>query len=162
VMDRVARDVEGDPQLRARLFEISPIVNDYRTLPEAIGQAACQVAKNVGAAAILAFTQTGSTVALVAKYRPGLPILAVTPSQQVRRRLALYRGVRSLRVDIQGDTEAQITSVAAAVLDSGLLQCGDVVVITMGSPVSAPGTTNLLKVHRLGSDHLHEEHKPGA
>ncbi|OEU73646.1 MAG: pyruvate kinase [Desulfuromonadales bacterium C00003093] len=162
VMDRVARDVEGDPQLRAGLFEMSPIVNGHRNLPEAIGQAACQVAKNVGAAAILAFTQTGSTVALVAKYRPGLPILAVTPSQQVRRRLALYRGVRSLRVDIQGDTEAQIASVTEAVLDSGLLQCGEVVVITMGSPVSAPGTTNLLKVHRLGTGPLYEEHKPGA
>ncbi len=162
VMDRVARDVEEDPQLRAIRFDIVPAVNGYRNLPEAIGQAACQVAKNVGAVAILAFTQTGSTVALVAKYRPGLPILAVTPSQMVRRRLALYGGVRSLRVDIQGTTEGQITSVEKAVLESGLLQRGDVVVITMGSPISAPGTTNLLKVHRLGTGDFYEVHKPGA
>lgn len=162
VMDRIARDVEADPQLRAKLFEMQRIVDGYHNLPEAIGQAACQVAKNVGAAAILAFTQTGSTVALVAKHRPGLPILAVTPSKQVRRRLALYGGVRSLRVDIQGTTETQITSVEKAVLESGLLQRGDVVVITMGSPVSAPGTTNLLKVHRLGTGDFYEVHKPGA
>lgn len=162
VMDRVARDVEADPQLRAKLFESVQSVEGDQCLTEAIGLAACRVAKNVGAAAILAFTQTGSTVALVAKYRPGLPILAVTPSQRVRRRLVLYRGVRSLRVDIQGNTEAQIISVDEAVLKSGLLQRGDVVVLTMGSPMTAPGTTNLLKVHRLGSGYLSDEQQSDA
>lgn len=162
VMDRIARDIEADPLLHKRHFEFKPTVDGYRNLPEAIGQAACEVAKNVGATAILAFTQTGSTAALVAKYRPGLPILAVTPSQQVRRQLALYGGVRSMRVDIQGTTEAQINSVEKAVLDSGLLQRGDVVVITMGSPISAPGTTNLMKVHRLGTGDFYEVHKSGA
>ena len=104
--------------------------------------------------AILAFTQTGSTAALVAKYRPSMPVYAVTPSQAVRRRMALYAGVRSIRVDIEGDTEAQIRSVDAAVLEAGVLNKGDVVVITMGSPLSDPGTTNLLKIHRLGADVL--------
>jgi pyruvate kinase len=117
-----------------------------------------RVADNVGAAAILAFTQTGSTAALVAKYRPDIPIYAVTPSQAVRRRLALFAGVRSIRVDIQGDTEAQIRSVEEAVLAVGPLQKGEIVVITMGSPVSAPGTTNLLKVHRLGTGDFYEVH----
>ncbi len=158
VMDRVARDVEADLKLRGQRFEPLSEVNGYRNLPEAIGQAACRVAEAVGAAAILAFTQTGSTAALVAKYRPGLPILAVTPTTLVRRQLALYGGVRSLKVPIQGSTEAQISSVEAAVLESGLLKRGDVVVITMGSPVSAPGTTNLLKVHRLGTGDFYEVH----
>lgn len=162
VMDRVARDVEADPQLRARLFEFSPATDGDRNLPEAIGQSACQVAKNIGAAAIIAFTQTGSTAALVAKYRPGLPILAATPSQRVRQQLVLYGGVRSLQVDIQGTTEAQIRSVEKTVLEAGLLQCGEVVVITMGSPVSAPGTTNLLKVHRLGTGNFYEVYKSDA
>ncbi|MDT8420936.1 MAG: pyruvate kinase [Desulfuromonadales bacterium] len=158
VMDRVARDVETDPQLRERIYALMPEVDGYRHLPEAIGQAACRVAENVNAAAILAFTQTGSTAALVAKYRPNLAVLAVTPSQRVRRRMALYSGIRSLRVDIEGSTEGQIASVEEAVLNSGLLQRGDVVVITMGSPVSAPGTTNLLKVHRLGTGNFYEVH----
>ena len=160
VMDRVARDIEANPQLFTRNFEPTPPDNGSCNLPEAIGQAACQVAVAVGAAAILAFTQTGSTAALVAKYRPALPVLAVTPTTLVRRQLALYRGVRSLKVPIEGSTEAQITSVEAAVLDSGLLKRGDVVVITMGSPLSAPGTTNLLKIHRLGSGNFFEVHGP--
>ena len=129
-----------------------------RSLPEAIGQAACRVAESVGAAAILAFTQTGSTAALVAKYRPAMPVYAVTPSLAVRRRMALYAGVRSIRVDIEGDTEAQIRSVEESVLDAGVLQKGDVVIITMGSPVSDPGTTNLLKIHRLGIGPFFEVH----
>jgi pyruvate kinase len=158
MMVKVAEDVEGDPQLRERIFPYLATQNGYHSLPEAIGQAACQVAESVKAAAILAFTQTGSTAALVAKYRPAVPVYAVTPSQAVRRRMALYAGVRSIRVDIEGDTEAQIRSVEAAVLEAGVLHKGDVVVITMGSPVSDPGTTNLLKIHRLGVGPFFEVH----
>jgi pyruvate kinase len=156
LMVRVARDVEGDPVLKEKVFHPIPEVGGYRRLSEAISQAACRVAENVGAAAILAFTQTGSTAAMVAKYRPALPIYAVTPSQAVRRRLALYAGVRSLRVDIEGDTEAQIRSVEEAVLAATNLKKGDVVVITMGSPVSAPGAPNLIKVLRLGTGAFYE------
>ena len=158
LMVRVAKDVEGDPELKDQVFHPLDEILGYRRLPEAIGQAAVRVAETIGAGAILAFTQTGSTAALVAKYRPNLPIYAVTPSPQVRRRLALFAGVRSIRVDIEGDTEAQIRSVEQAVLTSGVMQVGDVVVITMGSPVSAPGTTNLLKVHRLGTGPFYEVH----
>ncbi len=159
LMVRVAGDVEREPILQEKLLHRIPeLRGGYRSLPEAIGQAAVRVADNVGAAAILAFTQTGSTAALVAKYRPPIPIFAVTPSQAVRRRMVLYAGVHSIRVDICGDTEAQIRSVEEAVLSAGALRRGDIVVITMGSPVSAPGTTNLLKVHRLGLGEFYEVH----
>ena len=156
LMVRVAADIESDPQLWPQTYERLAETGSYRWLPEAIGQAACRVAEMVGAAAILAFTQTGSTAALVAKYRPQLPVYAVTPTQSVRRRMALYRSVRSLRVDIEGDTEAQIRSVEQTVLEAGVLKRGDVVVITMGSPVSDAGTTNLMKVHRLGTGDFFE------
>jgi len=149
VMARVACAVEKDPQLKLRSIEPNR-EGQIPPVTEAIGHGACRIAETVGAKAILAFTQTGSTAALVSKYRPGLPIFAVTPSQTVRRHMALYSGVHSIRVDIQGGTEAQIRSVESAVLESGHLSKGDLVVITMGSPLSDPGTTNLLKVHRLG------------
>lgn len=149
VMDRVARDVEADPNLHGHREELHNSFAATSNLTEAIGRAACRVAESVGAAGILAFTQTGGTAALVAKYKPNIPIFAVTPTTNVRRRMALYGGVRSLKVPILGNTEEQISSVDAAVVASGLLKPGDVVVITMGSPLSDPGTTNLLKVHRL-------------
>ena len=153
MMVQVARDVEGDPQLRAQVFQSVTERDGERDgqpcLAEVISQAACRVAEGVNASAILAFTQTGSTAALVSKYRPSRPIFAVTPSVKVRRRLTLYAGVHALRVDIEGDTESQIRAVEEAVLATGWLKKNDVVVITMGSPLSSPGTTNLMKVHRL-------------
>ncbi|HMB14674.1 MAG TPA: pyruvate kinase [Pelovirga sp.] len=158
VMDRIAHDVEADQKLNSRRSFNLEHSGFHQNIPDVIGQGACQAAEYVGAAAILAFTQTGSTATLVAKYRPSLPIFAVTPTQQVRRHLALYRGVNSLRVDIEGDTEAQIAAVEKVVLEKELLKPGDVVVITMGSPVSAPGTTNLLKIHRLGTGNFYEVH----
>ena len=156
LMVRVALDVEGDPVLKEQIFHPIPQVRGYQQLPEAIAQAACRVGENLGCSAILAFTQTGKTATLVAKYRPKVPIFAVTPSQQVRRSMALYRGVYSIRVEICGDTESQIRSVEQAVLEGGMLRTGQTVVVTMGSPVSDPGTTNLMKVHRLGAGRFFE------
>ncbi len=153
LMDSVARDVEKNALIAPNKFQSLEDMQAVH-LSEAIGQAACRIAQCVGAKAILAFTQTGNTAALVAKYRPTMPIYAVTPSRSVRRYLALYSGVRSLRVDIQGNTEAQIRLVEKSVLDAGVLQPGDLVVITMGSPISDPGTTNLLKVHQLDLNHF--------
>uniref|UniRef100_C6E3C9 Pyruvate kinase n=1 Tax=Geobacter sp. (strain M21) TaxID=443144 RepID=C6E3C9_GEOSM len=149
MMVQVARDVEADPQLMSQSCHIAQTEAEPN-LSEVIGLAACRAAESVKASAILAFTQTGGTAALVSKCRPAQPIIAVTPSEEVRRVLALYAGVHSLRVDIEGDTESQIISVEKAVLETGWLKKGDLVVITMGSPLSSAGTTNLMKVHRLG------------
>jgi len=151
MMVQVARDVENDSRCGCKDVNSTLQEPEHPSLTEAIGQAACRVAEGVGAAAILAFTQSGKTATLVSKYRPSLPIIAVTPSPAVRRRMSLYSGVSSIRVDIQGDTEAQIRSVDAAVMSTGWFKKGDVVIITMGSPLSDPGTTNLMKIHRLGS-----------
>jgi len=156
MMVQVARDVEGDPHLKSQVFHEIHELEGSPCLAEVIGQAACRVAEGVGAAAILAFTQTGSTAALVSKYRPALPIYAVTPSRKVRRMLTLFAGVHSLRVVIEGDTETQIRSVERTVLEKGRLKQGDVVVITMGSPLSSPGTTNLMKVHRLETEEFYQ------
>ncbi len=150
MMGRVVDDVERDPNLRERVFRPHMRRDRNRGLPEIISEGACEVAENVRAAAILAFTQTGSSATLVAKYRPALPIYAVTPSVEIQRRLVLFHGVRSLRVVTQGDTETQIAAVEKAVLEAGVLEKGEIVVIIMGSPVSAAGTTNLIKVQCLG------------
>ena len=119
-------------------------------MTESIGHGACQIAENVGAQAILAFTQTGSTAALVSKYRPNLPIYAMTPNEEVKRRMSLYSGVRAVRVTNYDSTELQVMAVEQAALKAGVVKTGDVTVITMGSPVSQSGTTNLLKVHQVG------------
>ncbi len=150
-MNRMAQRVENDPNLHHTIFNFYPAGNGSSSLSDAIGEAACRTAASIEATAILAFTQTGATAARVARYRPSNPIYAITPSRSVRRRMTLYAGVRSLQVDFRGNTEAQIHSLERAVLEAGVLKKGDLVIITMGSPLAAHGTTNLMKVHRLGS-----------
>jgi len=154
-MVRVAQDVEDIPPCHASEAGMLPLT-DHRRLPEVISQMACRVAENLQAAAILAFTQTGRTAAHVAKYRPSVPIVAVTPSPVVQRKMALCRGVFPFLVEIAGNTETQIDTLERALLDAGILRKGDLAVITMGSPVATPGTTNLLKVHRLGTGGFYE------
>lgn len=149
LMVRVARDVEKGALMRGCKFQPSVAASGTQRQADAIGQAACKVAENVEAKAVLAFTQTGSTAALVAKHRPGLPIYAITPNLKVRRRLSLHAGVHSLAVENVENTEAQIHAMENVAIRAGLLQPNDVVVITMGSPISAAGTTNLIKVHTL-------------
>jgi len=152
VINRVALDIEQNLPRGNNISPFSdkkPYNRKGSSATGAIGQAACRVAMEVNAKAILAFTQTGNTATLVAKYRPPIPIYAVTPSSQVQRRMCLYSGVRAMVVNFQGNTEAQIDEVEAAMLNSGALKDGSLVIITMGSPLSTPGTTNLLKIHRL-------------
>lgn len=148
-MIRIAIDVEKDVIFTGKRRE-SMAACSGRDLTEAIGHAACCLSDAIGAVAILAFTQTGGTAALVAKHRPRVPIIAATPLAAVRRKLALYSGVYSFNVENTMDTEEQIKVVEKQVMHSEILNKDDLVVITMGSPVSVPGTTNLLKAMRLG------------
>ena len=147
VLDRIASEI--DEQMLAEKGCQPLPAGALRSLPEGIAEAACRAAVAVRAAAIIAFTQTGYSAALVAKQRPTAPILAVTPSTRVQRQLCLYHGVSTLFVSIQGNTEAQIEAVESTILEHNILEPGETVIIIMGSPLSAPGTTNLMKIHRL-------------
>ncbi len=149
LMARVALDVEVDPELRNRLFQPLAHTSGSSCYSEGISQAACRLAENINAQAIVAFTQTGSTAALAAKYRPALPIFAVTPSLQVQRRLALYAAVQAFLTNATGTTETQIQMACETAKAAGVLKAGDVAVITMGSPSAESCPTNLMKVHLL-------------
>jgi pyruvate kinase len=121
----------------------------------AVAEAACHAASTLKARAIAVFTQSGSTAALIAKYRPQLPILAFTTVPQVQRRLALYWGVTAVPVGSMEDSDDQIRLVEETLLPAGFKK-GDVVVITMGVPIEARGSTNLMKVHKLGAKGFYE------
>ena len=100
--------------------------------------------------ALTAFTESGFTARLVSKFRPATPILAITPHRAVARRLALYWGVQSRRSDRAEDTDQMLAAVDRALLDEGLVQRGDPLVVLAGTPVACTGTTNLLKLQRAG------------
>jgi pyruvate kinase len=111
----------------------------------AISHAAANVAGEVRAAAIVAFTETGSTALRVSKKHPTVPVIAASPHPETLRRTALYAGVIPLLVEHGTDTDDLIAKATAAALESGLVRRRDRIVIVAGV-VSQPGETNLLKV----------------
>jgi pyruvate kinase len=119
------------------------------SLPDAVGRAACILAADIQAAAIVTCTQSGTTARRVARYRPRAPILAPTPHAETYRRLALVWGVTPLLNPTQATTDELIDGALGNVLAAGRAQHGDTVVVTAGVPVGRPGTTNLIKVEVL-------------
>jgi pyruvate kinase len=112
----------------------------------AMAHAAGAVAEEVGARAIVAFTESGATARRVSKARPRVPVIAASPHPSVLRRTALYSGVVPLQVVQGADTDDMIAKATGAALASGLVRAGDRVVVVAGVPVGEPGQTNLVKV----------------
>jgi pyruvate kinase len=117
--------------------------------PDAAARAACTMAADIGAAAIVTCTQSGDTARRVARYRPTAPILAPTPDAETYRRLALVWGVTPLLVERRHTTDDVIDEALRAGLAAQCLQRGDSVVILAGAPAGRPRTTNLIKVETL-------------
>ncbi len=118
--------------------------------PEAISDAAAAAARVLGARAIVAFTQSGFSARLISQERPDVPIIALTPFVEVQRRLALSWGVSSRLIRKVETTDEMIEEVEATLLGDGSVRMNDVLVIISGSPMWVTGTTNLLKLHRVG------------
>ena len=117
---------------------------------EAVAEAACQAASLLHAKAIVAFTQSGFTARLISQDRPAVPIIALTPFTEVQRKLGLYWGVLSRVVRKVETTDEMVEEVEATLLGDGTVQNNDVLVIISGAPMWVTGTTNLLKLHRVG------------
>jgi len=116
---------------------------------ELISYNACHTASRLGAAAIVAFTKSGSTAQRVSKYRPRMPILAITSSELICRRLLLYWGVQGLQITKPSSVGELFTIAARLSKDLGLAKSGDLIIITGGIPIGVAGTTNLLKVEQI-------------
>ncbi|MCY1081639.1 pyruvate kinase [Archangium lansingense] len=119
--------------------------------PDVIAASACYAAKQAGASLIAAFTLSGVTARLLAHYRPPVPIVAFSPNQEVRRRLALLWGVVPRVLEPIQETEAMVRRVEEELVARGLAQKGDRVVIVYGAPVGQPGKINSMRLHIIGS-----------
>jgi pyruvate kinase len=119
------------------------------TLPEAACEAAANAAMEIGAKAIVVFTQSGSTARLISKFRPAVPVLAFTPSETVRRRMALYWGVEARFMAPIDDEARLIEAVEKMLLDEGLAQRQDRFVLLSGFPIRRQGPTNMIKLHQI-------------
>jgi pyruvate kinase len=147
MMDRIAMQVENDPSYSA-------LIHAARTPPQptsadAIAAAAHTVADTVNLAAIICFTATGSTALRVARERPGIPVIGLSPVVGTGRKLALVWGVHCV---LTGDPENQAAMVRKAcriAFDEGFAKAGEGVAIVAGVPLGSPGTTNMLRIAHL-------------
>jgi len=125
-----------------------------RTKRGVLSYAARDIGERLSARAIVAFTQSGDTVRRLARLHTRLPLLAFTPMPEVRSQLALSWGVETFLVDFVTSTDAMVRQVDHAMLSIERFQRGDLVVIVAGAPPGTAGSTNLIRVHRLGEDDL--------
>lgn len=123
-----------------------PPVQPEHQIDETIAYLAADAARTLGASAIITFSVSGQTALRVAKFRPTVPVLAVTPSPATRMKLVISYGTVAERIDEVGDTDGMITAATAAARRLGIVKKGDTVVITAGVPPYIRGKTNLLKI----------------
>lgn len=120
------------------------------TITDTISHAVSKSALDLNASAILTPTESGYTARMVSKYRPKAPIIAVTPSEKVFRRLSLVWGVYPVFAEMANSTDEMLEVSVDAAVKAKKIKYGDLVVITAGVPVRESGTTNLMKIHVVG------------
>lgn len=119
------------------------------TQARAVSHAARALAEEASVRAIVVFTRSGNSAHLISKDRPRVPILAYTPSERVRRQLALWWGVWPHCIEMRGSTEEVIEMVEKRLLEDTLVRQGEYVVIMGGLPVADRARTNFVKLHRV-------------
>ena len=114
-------------------------------------RAAVDVGRSVEATHVIAFTETGSTARLISRHRPDIPLLAFTPNADVRSKLSVVWGVETFLAPKVRETDDLVQQVDSALLAIGRVRPGERVVIVAGVPPGVPGTTNGMRVHKIGS-----------
>ncbi len=123
---------------------------DPHTRAGIITKAAEEVAQRIGAKYVVAFTQSGDSARRLARLRSGIPVLAFTPESRARSQLSLSWGVEAFQTVTVEHTDEMVRQVDEELLRIGRVKEGDLVVIVAGSPPGIPGSTNALRIHRMG------------
>ncbi|MCZ2406456.1 MAG: pyruvate kinase [Burkholderiales bacterium] len=120
----------------------------FASIDQSIAMGALFTAHHLGAKAIVAMTESGSTALWMSRHRIHIPIYALTPKVATQRRMALYRNVRPLLMDTSADRDTALEQAERHLKERGIVASGDVYAITCGEPMGAPGGTNMLKICR--------------
>jgi pyruvate kinase len=133
-----------------QLSTVPPVERPPTNIAGAIAKAAATVGSQVGAQALVAFTQSGDTARLLAGHRSVIPLLAFTPTAAVRSQLSLVWGVETFLVPSVQHTDEMVRQVDSSMLGLGRMEKGELVTIVAGSPPATSGSTNALRVWKLG------------
>lgn len=144
----MARIIERTEELG--LDRIRPLMTAPRTKGGAITKAAAEVGSTVGAKFLVTFTQSGDSARRISRLRSPIPILAITPEDGTYNRLALSWGVESLVTPMVKHTDEMVLQADKMLLDGKRATEGELVMIVAGSPPGIPGSTNAMRVHKVG------------
>ncbi|MDR3523728.1 MAG: pyruvate kinase [Acetobacteraceae bacterium] len=147
IMDRIIARVEGNEGWRQQIDSSHPAPG--HSTADAIAAAASQVAHTIGAAAICGFTASGSTARRAARERPEAPIIGLTPSTEVARRLAVVWGVHSVVTAEAHSMTETVSRCSKVAVTEGFAKPGQDIVVLAGVPYGQPGTTNALRVAKV-------------
>ncbi|MCX7600133.1 MAG: pyruvate kinase [Armatimonadetes bacterium] len=153
MMERIVREAEQYQAQQPHLQVSAPEGGERLTYSDAVARAAAQTAEATGARLIVAFTQSGWTARLVSKCRSAVPAVAATPEISTARRCALFWGITPVVIDQAADGDEMVSLVERMCHEKQLAAAGDTIVVTSGAPVGVPGTTNLMRLHKLGAGH---------
>ncbi len=145
MMSRIAIEAE-----KSAFFETHQSTARATNVAEAIARGAVNTAKEIGAKFLVAFTESGSSALNVSLARPNVPIIAFSPVQKTRRRMALYWGVIPRELPPINNTDDLVDWVDGDLMASGLASPGERVVIVFGAPFGVSGSTNTIRVHVIG------------
>jgi pyruvate kinase len=148
MMDRIVRAAEE--QMAKEPPKVLPETTTFpAAFPEVACSIACRAARESGATLIAAFTMSGLTVRLLSHFRPSVPVVAFSPIQAVRRRIALLWGALPRIMEPLTTTEEMVKRVGEDLLSSRLAQPGDRIVIVFGAPLGLGSPTNSIRLHQL-------------
>ena len=147
-VDTMARILESTED--HGLQHMNAIAWNPRTRGGVIAKAAAEVGERVGARYLVAFTQSGDSARRLARLRQVIPVLAFTPLGSTRSQLSVVWGVETFKTAPVEHTDEMVRQVDEALLETGRVEQGDLVVIIGGSPPGIPGSTNALRIHRMG------------
>jgi len=145
IMSKIINSTESMIDYGTKMIDKLKI--SYKSVTDSIALAACEIAKNLDAAAIITSTKSGHTARQISKNHPPTTIVAVSPVQRVVNQLKLSWGVYPIISKHSKNIDEMIDNAVNLALGNGFISKGDVVVITAGVLVDRPGTTNMLKVH---------------
>ncbi len=152
MMNAIAEAVERDPMYGERVH--FTITRPDPTTADALAEAATTITKTAGASAIICFTISGSTARRIARERPSVPILVLTPNPDTARRMGLLWGTHAVLTRDVSSFEDMVAKAKRMALRHHLAKAGDRVIVMAGVPFGTPGSTNVLHVVRISGDEL--------
>ncbi|SFP92112.1 pyruvate kinase [Sphingomonas rubra] len=152
MMDAIGCAVERDPGHGDRVH--FTVTKPDPTTADALAEAAKQIARTVSASAIVCFTTSGSTARRVARERPAVPVMVLTPKLETARRLGLLWGTTSVHTRDVESFEEMVAKAKRMALRHGIAGAGDQIIVMAGVPFRTPGSTNVLHVVRITGNEL--------